>query len=236
MLVIVCSSWDESAKALASRWDGEEVAILTPRDLSRRGWRQGLGSEKSGVAVIDGKPVANREITGVLTRLPCVYAQELVHIVPEDRAYIASEMTAFLRFWLARLECPVLNRPTPMCLAGPYWRQEKWVQVAAAAGIPVRPVRRVAGATVVAPEELERRDEVTLAVVGSRILGEADARVCRAAQRLASLAEVELLAVHFSGSDRDAEFIGAEIFPDLSDNTLASAVLDVLHGAPVACN
>jgi len=101
------------------------------------GWRQSLGGVDGDAAVVEGKRVPQKEITGVLTRLPCVFEQELVDITPDDRRYVAAEMTAFLLFWLSRLKCPVLNRPTPTCLSGPYWRREKWIHVAARVGIPV---------------------------------------------------------------------------------------------------
>ena len=40
-------------------------------------------------------------------------------------------MMAFLASWLNGLPSPVFNRPTPVCLMGPNWRQEQWVHAAA---------------------------------------------------------------------------------------------------------
>ena len=236
MLVIVASRWDRAPEALASRWADQEVGILTPRDLSVAGWRQHLGSMDSGTAVVERKLVQQRDITGVLTLLPRVVEQELVHIVPADRRYVASEMTAFLLFWLSQLECPVLNRPTPTCLAGPNWRQEKWLQAAARAGIPVRPLRRKTrprGSGAAGPETEELFPEsVTVTVIGKQLFGEADPGLRQRAQRLAEFAGVDLLAVRFSSSGDDAHFIGADTFPELSDDTLAGAVLEYLQGEP----
>src|SRR5208283_3357688 len=142
MIVIVANRWDETPKAVASRWAVQDVGVMMPQDLSVAGWRQSSGGLDSDVAVVEGKRVPQKEITGVLARLPCVFEEELIEIAPADRRYVAAEMTAFLLFWLSRLKCPVLNRPTPTCLSGPYWRAEKWVHVAARAGIPVQAARR----------------------------------------------------------------------------------------------
>jgi hypothetical protein len=245
MLVIVASQWDPAPRAFASHCAAQEVGVLTPRDLSVAGWRQRLNSMESGIVVVDRKLVPQREITGVLTLLPRVVEQELVDIVPGDRRYVASEMTAFLLFWLSRLKCPVLNRPTPTCLAGPYWREEKWVRVAAQAGIPVRPVRRQAAPSAsgdaglsalgASAKEEFLPESATVTVIGKRIFGEADPGLCRQAQHLAELAGVELLSVRFSSPRRDAHFVSADTFPNLSDNALADAVLDRLRGAPTGC-
>ena len=46
-------------------------------------------------AVVAGRPLATRDICGVLTRLPWVVEQDLDFIVPADRAYVAAEMMAY---------------------------------------------------------------------------------------------------------------------------------------------
>jgi hypothetical protein len=243
MIVIVANRWDQTAKAVASRWGEPNVAVLTAQDLSVAGWRQRLNEMDGGTAVVDRKLVPQKEITGVLTLMPCVYEQELAEIAPEDRSYVAAEMTAFLLFWLSRLrhqhQCPVLNRPTPSCLSGPHWRREQWVHAAAQAGIPVQSVRRHAaphGPAEHAPaehgsaaEEETIPDSTTVTVVGKRIFGEAEPDLHRQARYLAALAGVELLAVRFSGPERGARFLSADSFPSLSDDALADAVLDHLR-------
>src|SRR5208337_4871033 len=134
MIVVVANRWDPTAGTFASRWAAHNVRVLTSQDLSVVGWQQRLSVMDGCVAVVERELVPQKEITGVLTRLPCVVEEQLLDIVPEDRPYVAAEMTAFLLFWLSSLKCPVLNRPTPTCLSGPYWHREKWVRVAAAAG------------------------------------------------------------------------------------------------------
>jgi len=239
MIVILAHRWDQTPKAVASRWGADDVGILTAQDLSVAGWRQHLNGHlnetSGGTAVVGQKRVPQKEIHGVLTLLPCVSDEELIEIAPGDRRYVAAEMTAFLLFWLSRLQCPVLNRPTTTCLSGPYWRREKWIHVAAQAGIPVQPVRRHAVSPGSVTEELAIPGSATVTVVGSRIFGTTEPGLRRQARCLADLAGVELLTVRFSGPERGACFVGADIFPDLSDNELADATLEYLRGGLARC-
>jgi len=239
MILILASQWDPAAKALAARWADCGAELLTPRDLSLAGWRQSSAAPGGAIAILDGRPVPQREITSVLTRLPCVDPRELLHILPEDRDYIAAEMTAFLLFWLSRLTCPVLNAPVAPCLSGPFWRQEKWVHLASQAGIRARPVHRtvprtaqrnVAAHTPLA-EDSSETSPTSITVVGHRTFGDADPGLRRTALRIAALAQVDLLAVNFSSPERDAQFLAANIFPDLTDIPLSDAVLQRLGAA-----
>lgn len=263
MLVIVASYWDSSARGLAERWaqygarrksglgsglgSGLEVGLLTPRDLSLAGWRLHADDTDSAVCVIEGRPVAQRAVTGVLTRLPCVSPRELTHIAAADRPYVAAEMTAFLLFWLSQLRCPVLNRPTASCVAGPLLRPEQWVHLAARAGIPVQPLRRAVGPRIgSAPaldpspgEEDSTAPAAILTVVGERTFGDADRALHRHALRIAQLAHAELLSVSFSTPEAGAQFVSASIFPELSGTDpagadLAGAVFEHLAAAQAA--
>src|SRR5260370_30282273 len=125
MLVVLASRYDPSSQEFVTNWAGD-AGLLTSQDLSVRGWRYEPGGQVRA-SVISGRLVSTDEIDGVLTRLPCVGEGDLVDIVPGDRGYVAAEMTAFLSAWLCDLRCPVLNRPTPGCLTGPYWRQAKGI-------------------------------------------------------------------------------------------------------------
>ena len=230
MLVILASRHDAVARSLAARWAAEGAAVLTPRGLSTAGWRHRLGSPSDSAAVIDGRPVPVEELTGVLTHLWCVGVQDLAHIVPADREYVSMEMTAFLTSWLSSLKCPVLNRPTAACLAGPNWRPEEWAHRAARLGIPVRPVeRRSAFGTEPAPPP-PAAPQVTVTVVGPRCLGATDETLRRHARRLAAHAGVELLDVFFDADDARARFVGVSLWPDIGSPDIADAMLEHLKG------
>jgi hypothetical protein len=209
--------------------------VVTAGDLSLAGWLQHSNGTDQCTAVVGRKLVPQEEITGVLTLLPCVFEEELVEIALEDRSYVAAEMTAFLLFWLSRLQsqCLALNRPTPS-LSGPYWRREKWIHAAAQAGIPVQSLRRHAALPASAEEEA-KPSSPTVTVVGKCIFGEVEPDLQRQARRLADLAGVELLAVRFSGPERSASFVSADSLRDFSDHGLADAVLAYLRDGPAKC-
>lgn len=242
MLVVVASRYDEAARSLVNRWANQEARLLTCEDLSVVGWRYSVSGKDEvssslldSTAVVDGQVVGVEEISSVLTRLPCVFEQELLHIVPDDRAYVASEMNAFLISWLSGLKCPVLNRPAPSYLLGPNWRHQQWVYTAAQVDIPVRQVHQhiALGAEVLpqTPEQLP----VTVTVVGDRILGSVDRVLATQARCLADVAEVDLLAVHFSGNESNAEFLGADLLPDISSSDIAEAILEYLSTGKGKC-
>ena len=228
MLVIIASRHDGVARRLADRWAVHEAALLTCEDLSAAGWCHPVGAANRSTAVVGGRVVAVEGITGVLTRRPYVVEQELGHIVPADRAYVASEMTAFLLSWLSSLECPVLNRPTPSGLSGPNWWPEQWTYAAARFGLPVHPVRR---RTVLADDAPAAADPppLTVTVVGERCIGPVDPALAAQARRFASAVGVDLLAVHFSGPEPGADFLGADLWPDLSAPEIADATFEYLN-------
>jgi hypothetical protein len=221
VLVVVASRLDEGARTLADRWT--EVRVLTCEDLSVAGWRHRPGGPST--AVVDGEVIPAAEIEGVLTRRSRVLEWEPDHIVPADRAYVAAEMTAFLRSWLSSLGCPVLNRPVPTCLSGPGWCREQWVRTAVRLGIPVRPVRWRLGASASVPED---EPATTATVVGERCLGAADRASAAWALRLARAAGVDLLAARFGEAEAGFELLDADPWPDTSSPEVADAIHDYL--------
>ena len=246
MLVVVASRHDEVARVFAERHATDGVALLTPEDLSRPGWSLSLGTsgwEPDGTAVVAGRLVRSVDIAGVLTRLPRVSAAELTRIVAADRRYVAAEMTAFLLAWLASLSCPVLNRPTPSCLAGPNWWPERWVHLATRLGVPTRAARCGSLTTPWdAGDDAEDGNPdpaappiasplVTVTVVGRRCLGPAADRLAGAARRLAAAAGADLLAVHFDGAEPESRLVAADLWPDVSSPIVAEAVMAHLTGA-----
>jgi hypothetical protein len=226
MLVVVCSSRDRSARDLCRRWRAHDARLLTARDLSLPGWRHRLDDSAASCAVISGRSVPARSITGVLNRLPSVDESELPHIVSHDRAYVAAEMNAFLLAWMSSLSCPIVNRPTPNCLVGPNWRIEQWTAAAASLRIPVHPWHHSSARNAVPAPHPAVGAEVIVA--GSRAFGPPE--LARAATDLARLAGVALVAVQFSRATSDAAFVGVNLLPPLSSPLVANAAFDCLSG------
>lgn len=225
MLVVVANLQDKVAAWLVDRWRPQGAVLLTCADLSASGWRYCFPASQPSQVNAGGKVIASPEITGVLTRMPCVYEQELGHIVAGDRPYVASEMTAFLLAWLSSLTCPVLNRPVPACLAGPNWRSEQWIALAAKLDIPERPVHRSASgnSSSLNPESL-----CEVIVVGERCFGDAAPQLFDYACLLAQAARVDLLAVYFAGPAPGSALVDASVWPDLAHPQLADAALELL--------
>jgi hypothetical protein len=224
VLIILANRQDEAAMSLPTRWQSHDTHVLTPEGLSVRGWRYEIPpSSTASRAVVGHREISSQEITGVLTRIPCVSEQDLPHFMEPDRAYAATEMTAFLMAWLSDLDCSLLNRPTPGCLSGPGWRPEQWVRFAAHLGIPVEPVCRRA------PEQgTDSPDSpaTEVVVVGDRYLGAVDPVLADRARLLARASGVNLLVVYFSGPDAGSRFLSVSLWPDLWKADVADAILD----------
>ncbi len=225
MLILMASARDEQARALATRYARDGLRLLVPADLSRPGWRWRSAAPRSAVGSINAERLLPDDIDGVITRLPWVSQCDVPDIQACEQEYVAAEINAFLLAWLVSLRCPLLNRPSAQCLSGPGWRPEKWVSKAFEVGIPAHPMHQnVAFSVPPALAETEPRDAVTLTVVGSTVVGTADAALKRHARRLAVAASVELLCVRFNSAARDAILLGASLWPDLDDPDVGEAI------------
>jgi hypothetical protein len=177
VIVVLAYAGDQFAAELAKVLSAR---VVTARELSTSGWQHhpiGTGDEVLGLA--DGA-VSATALRGVVTRVGAIGAPDLPHIVPEDRDYVAAEMSAFLLSFLHALPCPVVNRPTPMSLMGPGWTTQRWRAAAVAIGLPVA----------------ESAEGTSVTVVGDRCFGPAS--LAQPALALARHAGVELLTTRFS--------------------------------------
>ncbi len=236
MLVVMANCQDAAAHTLVERWAAYGACLLTPDDLSVAGWRYHPGDIQASRAMVAGCPLDARDIGAVITRLPWVFEHDLGHIVPADRAYVAAEMNAFLLSWLTALPCPVLNRPTPTCLSGPYWRQEKWVHIAARLGIPVTPVRRQSALRMAPAGFPESPEEgVTVTIIGQGHCGPVDPMLVKQARCLADVAGVDVLSVQFSGPTPGSCFVSASLWPDIAADDIADALLTYIQKGSARC-
>jgi hypothetical protein len=222
VILIVASELDAVARDAASSWPGDDAVVLTPRDLCTRGWRIDLGAFEESQIVASGNIYPVRDVAGVITLLPYVMDYELFTIEELERKYVASEIAAFLFYFLSKLECPVLNRPTAHCLAGPSWRPEQWNEVCRQAGLPTRPPRHLHDSQSPAPELTNISTWVS--VVGSECVGEAEPKTRLSAVKLARLARVEFLTVRLQGNAEDKSVHSIELVPDLGNPAIVKAV------------
>jgi hypothetical protein len=132
--------------------------------------------------------------------------------------------------WLSALNCPMLNRPGSICLSGPNWRPEQWAHAASQAGVPVVPSRRRVPCENNPSKILQFVPPVTVTVVGKKCFGTQDKVLHDSARRIALRANVQLLAVTFAGSGKDARFQSADLWPNISAPDVAAAVQEHLVG------
>ena len=215
MLLVLASEWDRRGPLLRRRWASADARVMTPRDLQRAGWRHEPERPSEGVAVAAGVAVRVGEIDGVCTLLPCVGEADLVEVRSVDRAYAASEMTAFLCAWLDALDCPVTNPPTPSCLCGPAWSPERWRCAAAAAGLPTA---QEAGTVV--------------SVVGDQVFGAETAKQGEVARRLARATGLRTLRVTLGGTVSAPGVATADLWLDAYDARIADAARVLLEARP----
>jgi hypothetical protein len=238
VLLVLGAEHDASAHALAAACDG---LLLTPGDLCRSGWVLAEDPEEDRL-VVAGRALPAARVELVVTRLGHVLPEHLPGIRPGDREYVAAEIHATLFFALCRLSCPVLNRPTPVCLHGPNWRQEHWLAAARTLGIATRPLVRRGGEPH-APGgpggacggELIGGEVRRVLLVGDAADGPAPLRDC--ARRLAEHADCPLLEACFhvgAGEDAEmAELVYVSSLPAL-DRTLIGLLRQVTRSAPEA--
>lgn len=231
-VLVFAQASDEVAAGFVRRNARRAVRLVTPRDLSRAGWRYEVrGGVPSAQAVVEGRIVPQSRLAGVITRLGCVTAADVPHIAAGDRAYVAAEMQAFLAAWLHLVPCPILNRPTPMCLAGNAWSSHKWVQTAVRLGIPVSPIeQRVDWSARRGKHDptVRRASTSDVTIVGPRAIGTASSRLVQRARMLTRAAGLEFATVQFSTMYDDAIFLGVSLWPDLADEPIAEAILRYL--------
>ena len=233
MLLVIASRRDELARTLVARWAMHDARLLACEDLSATGWRYDPEAPALSIAVVGGRRVHCREISGVFTRLACVGEWDLAHIVSADRAYVATEMTAFLMAWLSGLTCPVVNRPQPLCLSGPNWSPEQWTRAAFRLGIPVRPVERHVTRRLTKMSPADGSASVTtVTVVGSRCFGTDNEALRDQSRSLAKAADVRLLGVRFTERAGQYTFFGADLWPNPATADVADAILEQLLPEP----
>ncbi|WP_029135891.1 hypothetical protein [Nakamurella lactea] len=148
MLLILCPLDDLDALAFAHRAtaEGTGCRILTAEALSFAGRRshrivspvRGSGapiSVRTEIEALGLPPINDEQVSGVLNRLIEPPASAWRRATAVERDYATAELFAFTISWLSGFECPVRNRPTASCLAGPAPHPLRAVVAAQAAGL-----------------------------------------------------------------------------------------------------
>lgn len=229
MFLVLCSPMDTAAHVFVNRFAGRGVRSLTSASVSQEGWkiavRGGAGAaEVELTAAVDGRRVRQEEIQGVITRLSYVSEDELGHIVPEDRSYVAAEMHAFLFAFLEALPRRVVNPPSPGCLYGPNIRAVQWRRLARQLGIPVeQDLRDVGGSPTSYPT-------IDVTVIFDQSIGKPPQCALRWTQQLAQCVCVPYLTARYADVHGGLYLAGVDTYPNLESEEIACTLLDCLRG------
>lgn len=229
MILIVASELDSGAPETPAKWPGCSAAILTPRDLCTKGWCIETQDFENGSIVVNGVVAPIPQVTGVVTLLQLVSDYELFRINEVDRKYAASEINAFLMYFLSRLKCRVLNRPSAYCLSGPSWHPTQWMWACRRAGIPVETAPAYS-APIVGRPEVEPEFCRSVSIVGNVCLG-GDSPHSASVALLAKFARVEFLTARFTMGVKGEVLHSISTVPDLQDEAISNAVYEHLMGA-----
>jgi len=215
MLLVLGSALDSEPSRLTRCWRraGRQVAIVTPADLSRPGWRLRCGRPAESTAALAEGVLAGPDIDGIVSALAVVWPYDLPHIAEIDRAYVAQEMSAFLLAWLSELACPVIDRPTAVSLAGCGRSAFEWAAIADQQGLRAEP--------------LWSGETVGVTVVGGRAAdGSCDGTLAAAAATIAAAAGRSLVTLRFASGAASPTLVGADARPEVGHEAAADALLD----------
>lgn len=204
MWLVVCEPHDEPAlwAAAGLRHLGvDPLEVVLPAELAlgaRLVHRIGGDDSSLEVDLRSGLAIRADELGGVLNRILSVPPSPALQ--PSDRDYVSEELGAAVAGWLAALPCPVLNRPMPTLLCGPWRPPAHWRWLAAQTGLPALSWRLASWDEPDLPEPSERRHIV---VVGDEVAGPVPDGLDDGCVALAQAGEATLLGVTFARHDDD---------------------------------
>lgn len=178
MIVVVGSRHDSVATDLVASWP--RAALCSAEDFVSPGWVWPYSQPASRTWIVNTKQVRDADVTGIFIRRPTIYAEELATTHPADRAFLSSEVHAFLTFVLATTSARVVNPVSDGAFGEEALRPERWTAVASEMGIPVRPLRVTSE-----PQRRTRYRTYGVEVVGGEVFGDAPTQVLEGARRLA---------------------------------------------------
>jgi hypothetical protein len=216
-LLLLARAEDAAARTLRQQAP-HRLAHASLADLSCTGWRYESGRPEQASACAGGHVIPAEHITAVVCRFDVIRPAELPHVHRDDRAYVAAEITAFLRAWLAQFAGRRFNEPTWASLAGPAWHSLQWTWRVARIGVPVAALSRSP-----ANIPLARCETVVATVVGGDVFGPTDPTLIDYSLRIARAVKSELLAVTFV-RDHEWRFLSADPCPELDSVTAAAVV------------
>lgn len=253
MLLVLTALDDVAALSFvrASLAAGAQCTVLTTEAMSFAR-RRSHGLTDDGVVtrleMADGTVVLSSNVTGVVNRMLAPPDLAWRNAIRQERDYASAELHAFTVSWLNALSCPVRNRPSPECLAGPVPHPFVAVMAAVSAGLAC-PIVRMGTGHEREPARALFLGAVSAAGVGSHVRhlvcldgfvvsDDAPSDVRIGVTRLASLLGLDeaLVGLDFVVSEDTWWFAGMTPLPELrlGGRELTERLLTLLHPDPVA--
>jgi hypothetical protein len=232
--LVLCASTDTSAlwayQGLRARGLDPLMLVSAEQLVQSLHWEHRLGVEGVTVRITlaDGREIRHDRIRGVLNRVMAVPAHYFATASATDRDYATQEIGAFYLSWLYALPGPVLNRPTPQGLCGPWRQTADWHALAGRAGLPVDVYRQTGFDAEVAPFRSTPPDR-TIFVVADRVIAPpmTPPALDAGCRRFAELYGAALLGLDFTiAADGRWTLVSCSPMPDLCAG--GSALLDAL--------
>jgi hypothetical protein len=226
MILVLASVVDEAARAFA-----QELARVTPasmltcRDLAEQPIALRYPDFPASTLTVDGRTLAVGRIHGVINLLPAVFPDELFFYPPEERDYQAAEFHALLTFLLSALACPIVNRPTPAALSGPYASSIAWHHFAKRTRIPVASMELDTDSFNDFFPRPRTENIFEVSCLGGRIIENSATAADRITLDLARRANVEHLRAVYEDDAMGPRFVTASAVPNIGNAATRAALI-----------
>lgn len=240
----------------------ERVQVCTPEEIVLAHWehRISFSGVENKIRLHSGAFLEDADHTVVFNRLAGINVPLFAGASMANQDYARTETFALLLSWLANPRYRVVNRPSPSNLSGPAYSPMIWQNLALRAGLQgldvgaTTSIRRfpLARDTMLRPDIGWVRDpygqqpnsgfswysaaipeqRTSVLVIGERVIGDVPDRVAGACQRLATLAQVDLLRIDFArpeDSPANFVFIGADPTPAVIECGALIALVEFLE-------
>ena len=148
MYLILCSAMDASAqwaaRGLGDLLPGPLELVLAETLAEGATWEHRVEEDATHlkVTLADGRVLCGSRSKGVVNRLMAPTPARTQWPSETEQAYVHGEIHAFYLSWLHGLPCVMINRPSPTCLDGRFFRVSEWLYRATKTGLKIAPYRQ----------------------------------------------------------------------------------------------
>lgn len=227
--LVVADARDETADEFVGRFSPGRAVVVSGTSLAHQEWCIDFSDFDRSYLRIDGERYAVTDIDAIVSLTPVIKPYELLGIAEEDRAYVASELTAFLTYFGNRYAGRGINKPAIGNLLGSNWRKERWYVAARSVGFLTPEHRRKVGPDkgIFAPRPVATK---SITLLGNQPLKEPEnAELLAAANRLRRSAGLAYLTIRYTCGPAGYVFHEADLRPSIHDPAVAEAIIQSIY-------